>query len=406
MENKSQMSGEPTRIGLDATNLGVGTGVGNYISALLKSVRALKPNVKFVLYSNRVIEFDEGVQLRTSAPFRRGVVWQETQLPQMVNEDQIDVFWGANGLLPTFRKLRCPTVITVHDLVHRFAPETQQKLVLWSRRVFQPRSCRVATRVTAVSHATARDIEQCYGAQVHAVIHPQTGSQFSRIERGSIERVVAKYSLPRSFLLTVGTLEPRKNIVNLIHAYVDCLDQQLSLPKLVLAGGVGWLNANIERIVATAEQANKIRRLGFVDPADLPALYAASSAFVMPSIYEGYGMPIAEAQFCGAPVIHGNHPSMVEAAGGLGYTIEPTRAGIREMLTDYAAHALPLKCRLVSEAERSPVPAAQTLWNVICDAFSGSIKEHPPSQEPLLASPPPPANSEGKLFNHVNRLSE
>jgi glycosyltransferase involved in cell wall biosynthesis len=365
------MSNEPIRVGLDATNLGaVQTGVGNYISTLLEALRQLKPSVKFFLYSNRAIEGVEGVALRTSTPFRRGVIWQETQLPRMVDEDGIDVFWGTNGFLPTFRKLRCPTVITVHDLVHRFAPKTQDKKVLWTRRLFQPRSCRVATRIVAVSQATAREIKRCYGTKVHAVIHPQVGSRFGPVDRNSVEHVLAKYSLPSNFLLTVGTLEPRKNIVNLVYAYLDCLDQQISLPKLVLAGGSGWLNDDMEHTLTTAEQMGKIRRLGFVDSGDLPALYAGCSAFVMPSIYEGYGMPITEAQFCGAPVIHGNHPSMVEAAGGFGYAFEPTRAAIREMLTNYARRELPLSCRRTNEIERSPMPAAQTLWNVLCDAYA------------------------------------
>jgi glycosyltransferase involved in cell wall biosynthesis len=365
------MSYEPIRVGLDATNLGkVQTGIGNYISTLLGTLRQLKPHVKFFLYSNRAIEGVEGIALRTSVPFRRGVIWQETQLPRMANNDSLDVFWGTNGLLPTFRTLRCATVITVHDLVHRFAPETQETTVLWTRRLFQPRSCRVANRVVAVSQTTARDIERCYGTPVHAVIYPQVGPRFGPIDRESVERVITKYSLPPSFLLTVGTLEPRKNIIDLVYAYLDCLHRRISLPKLILAGGAGWLNNEIKRVLASAEQTGTIRRLGFVDSEDLPALYAACSALVMPSLYEGYGMPITEAQFCGAPVIHGNHASMVEASGGLGHAFEPTRAGIRDMLTKYAGRALPLSCRRINDIERSPVPAAQMLWNVMCAALN------------------------------------
>jgi glycosyltransferase involved in cell wall biosynthesis len=333
------------------------------------------------LYSNRTIEGVEdveGVALRTSKPFRRGVIWQETQLMPMASGDGLDVFWGTNGFLPTFRKLRCPTVVTVHDLVHRFAPETQAKMVLWTRRLFQPRSCRVATRIIAVSRATAQDIERCYGTKVHAVIHPQVSSRFGPVERNSVERAVAKYFLPSNFVLAVGTLEPRKNIVNLVYAYLDCLDRQISLPKLVLVGGAGWLNNDIERILERAEQMGRIRRLGFVDSDDLPALYAACSAFVMPSIYEGYGMPITEAQYCGAPVIHGNHASMVEASGGLGYAFDPTRAGICEMLVNYARHELPLSCRRTNDIDRTPMPAAQMLWSIMCDAYTTYRK--PPAE--------------------------
>ncbi|MFZ3374282.1 MAG: hypothetical protein WA183_01875, partial [Chthoniobacterales bacterium] len=89
-----------------------------------------------------------------------------------------------------------------------------------------------------------------------------------------------------------------------------------------------------------------------------------------PSIYEGYGMPITEAQYCGAAVIHGNHASMVEASSGFGYAFDPTRAGIREMLLNYARHELPLSCRRTNDIDRTPMPAAQMLWNVMCDAYS------------------------------------
>jgi glycosyltransferase involved in cell wall biosynthesis len=366
---------EPVRIGLDATNIGIHqTGVGNYVSALFKALRELKPNARFFLYSNRPIEGIEHVGLRTSTPFRRGVLWQETQLPQMVHDDSLDVFWGTNGFLPTFRKLNCPTVLTVHDLVHRFAPDTQQRSVLWSRRVFQPRSCRAATRVIAVSSATGRDIERCYGVSVQTVIHPQIDSQFRPVSEIEIKRVVEKYSLPLEFLLTVGTLEPRKNIANLIRAYLDCVQAGLPVPILVLAGGSGWLNNEVENTIKQAEAAGFIKRLGFVPSVDLPALYGACCAFIMPSLYEGYGMPITEAQFCGARVLHGNHPSMVEASAGLGYAFEPTRAGMSEMLTYVAAGAIRLEQRQISEVERSPILAAQMLWNVICDAYSSRIK--------------------------------
>jgi glycosyltransferase involved in cell wall biosynthesis len=362
---------EPARIGLDATNIGISqTGVGNYVSTLLNAIRELKPGTSFFLYSNRQIEGVGGVELRTSTPFRRGVLWQETQLAKMVRDDNLDVFWGTNGFLPTFIKLNCPTVLTVHDLVHRFAPDTQERMVLWSRRMFQPRSCRAATRVIAVSSATARDIERCYGVPVHAVIHPQISSRFGRISDDEIKRVSDKYALPQQFLLTVGTLEPRKNIATLVEAYLDCLNGGLRVPQLVLAGGAGWLNSTIERTLEDAERSGRIRRLGFIASGDLPALYAACSAFIMPSVYEGYGMPITEAQFCGARVLHGNHPSMIEASAGLGYAFEPTRGGMSEMLTHVAAGAIRLEQRQVTEMERSPIPAAQMLWNVICDAYS------------------------------------
>ncbi len=298
------------------------------------------------------------------------MIWQETQLPIMVNADKLDVFWGANGLLPTIRTVNCATVVTIHDLVYKFAAKTQPKFVKWSRSIFQPRSCRTATRIIAVSHATANDVEKLYRTKVHAVIHPQIDDRFRPATRLEIQRVREKHSLPEDFLLTVGTLEPRKNIENLVIAYLRTIESGHRLPTLVIAGGAGWLNENAEAVISNAVAGGHVVRLGFVNRDDLPALYSACSCFIMPSKYEGYGMPITEAQFCGARVIHGNHPSMIEAGGNLGYAFEPSHDGMCKMLANIADSKMKIEQRELSEYNRSPLPAAQMLWDTMCDAAS------------------------------------
>ena len=120
------------------------------------------------------------------------------------------------------------------------------------------------------------------------------------------------------------------------------------MPQLILIGSRGWFDGRLRNLIDMATTAGSLRYLGYVQNDVLAHLYARCTMFVMPSLYEGFGIPILEAQACGAPVVHGTHASMAEAAGGLGVEVEPTVAGIRSMLEQFAAGELPLACRDVA----------------------------------------------------------
>jgi glycosyltransferase involved in cell wall biosynthesis len=175
--------------------------------------------------------------------------------------------------------------------------------------------------------------------------------------------------LPAKFILTVGTLEPRKNIAALVEAHAACLAAGHDVPPLVIVGGQGWRDAGLRRALHDAGPSGRVRYLGFVPNEELRHLYARCHAFVMPSIYEGFGMPLLEAQLCGAPVLHGSHASMSEAAGGLGVVFEPSAAGLREMLVGLAGGRLALACRLPSAIENDADRSARRLWQVMEDAW-------------------------------------
>lgn len=363
----------PSRVGVDASNLATHrTGVGNYIHALLEPMCQLHPNTEFYLYSNESIAFADmpNVHLRVSRPKLRGPLWQNFQLPSLLRADRIEVFWGANGLVPFAVPRGVRRVVTIHDLAHRFAAASQESLVRWNRRLFQRVSARVSERVIAVSASTARDVEKYYGASVDCVIHPSIAPQYRRIEAVEAKEIADKYGLREPFLLTVGTMEPRKNIANLVRAYVGCVGEGMHLPLLVLVGGRGWLDSEISEVLASAEGAGTIKRLGYIPNDDLPGLYAACEAFILPSIYEGFGMPLLEAQLCGAPVIHGSHASMDEAAGGVGVATGSTVQEIRETLARLASGECPLACRLPSTIETDVTKSVSKLWDSIVAAHT------------------------------------
>jgi glycosyltransferase involved in cell wall biosynthesis len=363
----------PRRVGIDASQLRAKrTGIANYVVRLLEPLCRLHPDVEFVLYSNETIHLEPppNVRLRVTPRRRHETVWHQLQLPRFLRQDRIEVFWGTNRMVPLWSLHRFASVVTVHDLVARFAPETQPSNSRWKQRVLQPLCSRAATRVVAVSQATASDMAAAYGRTPDAVIHPLAPSDYRPARPEAALPVLRKHGLERGYLLCVGTLEPRKNVQSLIKAYLGRRHAGVVLPPLVLVGGDGWNDDEVVAAVVEGERAGMVKRLGYVDDAELPLLYSACAAFLMPSLYEGFGMPLLEAQMCGAPVIHGQHASMVEAAGGLGVAVAPATESLAAMLDALAEGRCPLACRLPSAIDNDPERAAEALWNVFVSAHA------------------------------------
>lgn len=145
------------------------------------------------------------------------------------------------------------------------------------------------------------------------------------------------------------------------------------MPPLVIVGGNGWRDAEVRAAIHATSASGLVRYLGFLPNEDLCHLYARCYAFVMPSIYEGFGMPLLEAQLYGAPVLHGSHRSMTEAAGGLGVAFEPSAAGLREMLAGLAEDRVPLACRLPAAINNDAHQSARRLWQVMEDAWEAKL---------------------------------
>lgn len=365
------------RIGVDATALVARpTGVGNYVRALLEPMVVAHPEAEFTLFSNDEVTFPRfpNVRTRVSRPKRRGPYWQNTQLRRMLSEERPDIYWATNGLLPLLRPDGMRTVLTVHDLVYKFAPETLPVVSLWGRRLGQRAAVRAADRMVVVSHATGHDAAQAYRRSADAVIPPLVSKIFNRPAASKIVEVRQRLGLTEPYLLTLGTLEPRKNLVRLLQAYLRRREVGVCLPTLALAGGKGWLDDDIGQMLAKGESLGCVKRLGYVALEDLPALYAGCISFVMPSVYEGFGMPLLEAQLCGAPVIHGPHASMREAAGELGALTPVDTAGIEAMLDRLAAGELPLTCRLPSDIQNDAVSAAERLWQLLLSTIGQATR--------------------------------
>ena len=370
----------PARIGLDARCLtGSRTGVGNYVETLLEPLRRQQPDTTFVLYSNGDGDLPTGSNVvhRISRPLRRGPIWHNTQLVRMLQEDDIDVFWGTDGLIPLRGLQRTATVVTIHDLVHRFVPRTQPVALRWKQRVFQPLCARAADRLVAVSRATADDVTVHYGREPDAVIEPLAPPAFGPVDPAAADATLARLGLSAPYLLAVGTLEPRKNILMLVEAYAACAAAGAALPQLAIVGGRGWSDTRLHALLARPALAGRIRWLGFVPTDLLVHLYARCQAFWMPSLYEGFGLPLLEAQLCRAPVVHGTHRSMVDAAGGIGVGVDPTPEALRRALCDLVEGRLPLASRLPATIRNDAADSASRLWQLITGAWQAHAAKGP-----------------------------
>lgn len=302
-------------------------------------------------------------------PFRKGPCWQMTNLRQMLKEHRPQVYWGTGGWLPFPALKDLATTLTVHDLVYHFAPQTLPCSSYWGRRLLQPLSVSAATTLVAVSNTTAADIQHIYARQVDAVVIPPLDNQITRPPITVIQEVRSKYQLPSNYFLCLGTLEPRKNVVTLLQAHMQARLTNSSLPPIVLVGKQGWRNRSLRKDLEDGLETGRVYWLSYVPRHDLPALYAGCEAFLMPSIYEGFGMPIQEAQRCGAAVLHGNHSSMSEASAKLGISIHSSVNSWRDALEAFSNGSLPLVCRMPEDFDNTAKSAAKIMWQKFYDAF-------------------------------------
>ncbi len=255
-----------------------------------------------------------------------GPLWIFRQAPRMARQDHIDIFHGANHIVPPL--LSVPSVVTIHDvsLLTRVTHHTARNIALTLPQMAL--SLRRATLFMADSHATAKELAGVPFVEASRirVVHLAAASRFSEPANLEVERVRALYALPQTFFLFVGSLGPNKNVVRLVQA-LAALKNDDSPPSLIIAGRGGQ---DVELVQSTVDKLNVghlVKFISYVEPSDLPALYAAAAAFVYPSLFEGFGLPALEAMACGTPVVTSNVSSLPEVVGDAALTVDPRSVG-------------------------------------------------------------------------------
>lgn len=252
-------------------------------------------------------------------------LWYRLHVPYPVDSwtGKLDLFHAPDFLLPPTRK-NTRTVLTVHDLSFVRAPETATDGLRGFLNDAVPRSVRRADHILADSAATKADLIALYGTRADKITVLLSGVEprFKPItEVKELAAVRAKYGLGDGpLILSLGTIQPRKNYVRLVEAF-----SQLPQPdtKLVIVGGKGWLSEPLYQRIDELQMTERVIMPGFADDQDLPALYSAASVFAFPSLYEGFGLPVLEAMACGTPVVASNVSSVPEVAGDAALLIDP-----------------------------------------------------------------------------------
>ncbi|HEU5382606.1 MAG TPA: glycosyltransferase family 1 protein [Ktedonobacteraceae bacterium] len=308
------------------------------------------------------------------------VAWEQVALPALIRRRGIQVFHSPANVLPELLPRHCAGVVTLHDLAFWRMPEVLTRSKRVYHRTFTVRSLRRASRIIAVSDSTSRDATELLGIapQRIATVYPCLDERFAApVAEEELVAFRKRQGLEQGFLLYLATLEPRKNIPTLLDAYARLRQVTGTQIKLVLAGSKGWLYESIFARVQQLGLEEEVIFSGYVSDAEQPLWYRAASAFVYPSLYEGFGFPVAEALACGIPAVTSNISSLPEAGAGLALTVDPhdveaLATALHKALND---SALQERCRAQAAAVRERFSAVAMVKQTIA-VYEQAVASH------------------------------
>ena len=300
------------------------TGVGHYTAELARNLAVVAPSDSFTFISPR------GLLKRR---------WWSLGLPLHLLRNSYDLFHGTNYEIPFWS--RRPTIVTIHDLSMLMLSEAHREELVGRSRWRLPWMAKRASRIITPSNSIKKELCEAFGIQPDKVaVTPEAPRPvFKRREDPALLR---RLGIEGDFILFVGTIEPRKNLRRLIEAFDQMLRHTSLSLKLVIAGGKGWMMDDFTSFINEKGVADRVCLTGYLQDEDLCALYSSCTAFIYPSLYEGFGLPPLEAMACGAPVITSRTPALMETAGDAARLIDPKDVddiarAMTEMLSDQNA---------------------------------------------------------------------
>lgn len=337
-------------------------GVSRYIRYLLTELVRQPGDHEYTVFVNgpEVVErLEKHPQVNyISAPWPAArpavrVAWEQLTLPSLIRQKRIELLHSPVNVLPTWLPGSCATVVTLHDLAFLRFPHVLTRAKRLYHRTFTIRSLRQATRIITASDSTKQDAYELAGIPLERMqtIYPCIDKRFSNVcEEEKLSAFRKQQALSEGYILYLGTLEPRKNIPALIDAYARLRLRYGRREKLVLAGGKGWLYEAIFEKVRQLELETAVIFPGFVTDAEQALWYQAAAAFAYPSLYEGFGIPVAEALACGVPVVTSNISSLPEAGADTALCVDPHNIdalaeALHQALTD---HSYRERCRAMA----------------------------------------------------------
>lgn len=351
---------QPARIGFNAQLLSTSAsyrsaGTSRYIESLLREFQLLNGPEEILVYLNAenvppALTSGQVRLKKTRLPTWRPAVrilWEQLLWPLQLRMDRASLVHGPAHALPLAWK--GPSVLTIHDLSFLVDASTFQTANQRYLRWAVASAARRATRIIAVSGSTREDAIRLLGvsgAKVD-VIHEGAGEEFRVLPAEVVSRFRAEQNLPDRFMLFLGTVEPRKNLVRLIEAYAGLDRQAAGDCPLIIAGGVRPGGEMVLQRAAQLGVGERVRFVGFVPEEDKPLWYNSACLFTYPSLYEGFGLPVLEAFACGTPVITSNRSSLPEVVGDAGLLVDPLDVSALTQAMSRALSDVELRDRLV-----------------------------------------------------------
>ena len=366
------------RVGLDGRALqGRRTGVGRYVFEICRELDTLVPDAEFFVYASGPVElpvlsgrWHSRLERQGWARTLKPIAWLKLRAGALCRQDRLDAFWGSATLFPAL-PASVRRITTVYDLTFRVAPETMGTAHRIAQRLFFRRDVCSANRRIAISNGTARRLQAWLGDPLAVVAPPGVSAAFRPGDRGAVARTLMTFGIAEPYFLTVGTWEPRKNLDLLIRVFRSLQSEGEFLDhKLVLAGGPGWKSEGLREVLPgspgttrSTENATVVP-LGFVTDEQLAHLYTGCRAFVFPSRYEGFGIPLLEARACGAATVATDSPELREAGGDTTLYVQPTSEGLRTGLRRvvFRPRVVPLSPDLLPSWRRSAAVLARCLY--------------------------------------------
>lgn len=309
------------------------TGVGHYTFELARALALIAPSDQFDLVSPA--PFDQAVaeeinhaalsNLRAVNPASTSIRghWWAIGLPLYARRASFDLFHGTNFDVPLWGSRR--NVVTIHDLSALLHPDKHRSRLVRRARLRLPMAVRIADKIITPTESVKREVCERLrvdASKVVAVPSAPRGS-FHPMPLPDTAEVRKRLGVEDDFLLFVGTLEPRKNLLALVKAFEQILRQTSFHPQLVIAGGEGWLMEETFSFIKRSGIGDRLRLTGYLPDQDLRALYSSCRIFIFPSVYEGFGLPPLEAMACGAPVIASRIPALQETLGSAARLVDP-----------------------------------------------------------------------------------
>lgn len=317
------------RIALDLLPItGRNAGLQRYAQQVVEGLARIDTENEYLLLVNsrapKLFELNNSnfFVSRVGTPKRFIWYWEQAYLPVMRTLRRVDLLHSPVSAPPLW--VPCKRVVTVHDLTFKFFPKT---MCWWDRLYwgyFLVRGARRANKIIVPSASTGLALQQALSLPEGRVVVVEECCSESFFQRVTLEKIGAtkeRYGIIGKYILTVGTLEPRKNITTLLEAF-SIVKKKLTI-QLVIVGARGWLDRPIFKKVEALGISKDVVFTGFVPDEDLPALYQGAEVFVFPSLYEGFGLPPLEAMASGTPVVASNSSSIPEVVGDSGILVDP-----------------------------------------------------------------------------------